>query len=259
MDIEEVEAKIKGSFKGVWIPKDIWMDENLTWMEKCLWAEIHFLEEDDIGGCYASNEYLAKIFNSSKSAMANMISKLRNLGYLVNVKFNGRQRIIKTAVTYKLNQTSLISEPCLHREVNIDTNKGSNKDIPPKSPKGEEGSYKSKTKFTEDSEQMKFAKWFYETFVPKMKVSDTILNDWADVYDKLIRIDGYTKEEIVHICKTVREDDFWCNNFFSPMKLRKNNKDGIKYMEFFIQKFGKNKGSKVQSTKSPTLPKNIIG
>jgi len=33
-------------FKGVWIPKDIWLSENLSLMEKVLFVEIHSLDNE---------------------------------------------------------------------------------------------------------------------------------------------------------------------------------------------------------------------
>ena len=38
----------------------------------------------------------------------------------------------------------------------------------------------------------------------------------------------------------VRSDDFWKNNFLTILKLRKKNKDGLKYINLFEAKFGKN-------------------
>ena len=39
-------------FKGIWIPKEIWLSEQLSLMEKVLFVEIHSLDNED--GCYAS-------------------------------------------------------------------------------------------------------------------------------------------------------------------------------------------------------------
>lgn len=92
------------AFKGVWIPKEIWDDERLTWMEKCLLAEINVLDNGD--GCTASNRYLAEKFNSSPASMANIITKLRGLGLIKTMKFNGRIRTmqVKAASTARLRQ-----------------------------------------------------------------------------------------------------------------------------------------------------------
>ena len=48
------------AFKGVWIPAEIWLNENLTVMEKVLYAEI-----DSFCGkgkaCFCSNTHFAKL------------------------------------------------------------------------------------------------------------------------------------------------------------------------------------------------------
>ena len=49
-------------FKGVWIPKDVWLDHNLSWMEKLLLVEIDSLDAEK--GCFASNGYFGEFFNS---------------------------------------------------------------------------------------------------------------------------------------------------------------------------------------------------
>lgn len=83
----------KKQFKGVWIPAEIWEDANLTWQDKCLLAEIHSLSGEE--GCYASNAYLASKFGLSEKRMANKLTELRNAGYVITVKFDGRQRWLR--------------------------------------------------------------------------------------------------------------------------------------------------------------------
>lgn len=98
----------KYEFRGVWIPKEVWEDVKLTWMEKCLAAEIDAL--DNGGGCFASNEYLANKFGSTAASIANQISKLRTEGYVETLSFNGRTRKlrvtwgVKAALTVGLRQ-----------------------------------------------------------------------------------------------------------------------------------------------------------
>lgn len=68
------------SFKGVWIPKEIWLDESLGWSEKLLLVEISSLDNEE--GCWATNEYFAEFFNLSKDRISKLISSLKNKGYL---------------------------------------------------------------------------------------------------------------------------------------------------------------------------------
>ena len=50
-------------FKGVWIPREIWLSEELSLMEKILFVEIHSLDNER--GCFASNQYFADFFGMS--------------------------------------------------------------------------------------------------------------------------------------------------------------------------------------------------
>ena len=69
-------------FKGVWIPKEIWLDKNLTWMEKLLLVEIDSLDAKD--GCFASNDYFAKFFKLSKTRISDLIGQLISKGYITS-------------------------------------------------------------------------------------------------------------------------------------------------------------------------------
>jgi hypothetical protein len=71
-------------FKGVWIPAELWLDKNLTWTEKCLIAEIESLSTKD-KPCFATNEYLGKMFNVSERTIHNMLTELRKKGWIKNV------------------------------------------------------------------------------------------------------------------------------------------------------------------------------
>lgn len=73
---------------------------------------------------------------------------------------------------------------------------------------------------------------------------------YHDCCDKLFRIDGYSEEEIRKAINKGRYSDFWAKNFLSFDKLRKANKDGIKYIEVFLMI--KERKSKSNSTDVPT-------
>src|SRR5512145_1551891 len=51
-------------FKGVWIPREIWLSPTLSLMEKVLFVEIHSLDNER--GCYASNRHFAAFFGVSE-------------------------------------------------------------------------------------------------------------------------------------------------------------------------------------------------
>lgn len=84
-------------FKGVWIPAEVWEDENLTWQQKMLWAIVSSLGRASLP-CFASNDWLAQRLQSTPGSVAAQLSKLRELGYIKDVKFDGRRREILAVV-----------------------------------------------------------------------------------------------------------------------------------------------------------------
>jgi len=95
--------ELSRDFKGIWIPKEIWLNKNLSLTEKCLLVEIDSLDQNG-KGCFASNEYLAEFISVSKSRCACIISRLRKDGFIIDVSFDGRTRRIALAERYKVSQ-----------------------------------------------------------------------------------------------------------------------------------------------------------
>ena len=63
-----------------------------------------------------------------------------------------------------------------------------------------------------------------------------ILKSWVDSIVKLHRIDGEDYSDIKKVIEWVTNDPFWRTNCLSPAKLRRLNKDGIKYFDVFAYK-----------------------
>ena len=78
-----------------------------------------------------------------------------------------------------------------------------------------------------------FVELFPEKNRPKTK---TNINRWLDILDKIHRIDKYDLRKVYLRCKELRNDPFWEINFLSLVKLRNYNKDGIKYIDYFMYK-----------------------
>lgn len=87
---------VNRDFKGVWIPKHIWLDSQLTMIEKGILTEIDSLDMGE-DGCWASNEYLAKFCQCSECKVSLAITKLAKLGYIRVESFDGRRRKIKSS------------------------------------------------------------------------------------------------------------------------------------------------------------------
>ncbi len=88
------QTLIPRDFKGIWTPKEVWLDRRLNYFEKMLLSEIHSLNGEK--GCYASNEYLCQFFNERERKIQDGLAKLKSLGYVFIESFDGRTRIMRT-------------------------------------------------------------------------------------------------------------------------------------------------------------------
>ena len=97
-------TELNRAFKGIWIPKEIWLNKDLTVMEKLFLVEIDSLDNDK--GCYASNKYFAEFFGISKGRCSQIINSL-NEKQLISIEYfyegkEVKKRTIK--VVNKLNR-----------------------------------------------------------------------------------------------------------------------------------------------------------
>ena len=119
-------------FKGVWIPKEIWLNTDLSIIEKVLLVEIDSLDNSD-RGCFASNDYLANFVQLSEGRVANIISDLKKRKFIIQVFFDGRNRglrISKSESSFnenvKADYTKTTKQRTRKREHNNTENKTSN-------------------------------------------------------------------------------------------------------------------------------------
>lgn len=68
-------------FKGIWLPKELWFLDDLNLTEKVLLSVINSLTDAD-NGCFANNEYFAKLLGLSKGRISKIINALVKRGYL---------------------------------------------------------------------------------------------------------------------------------------------------------------------------------
>ena len=85
---------MKREFKGVWIPAEIWLNENLTIMEKLFLVEIDSLNGEK--GCYASNEHFSNFFSLSKNRCSEIIKALEAKGLItIEYEYEEKKKVIK--------------------------------------------------------------------------------------------------------------------------------------------------------------------
>ena len=70
--------------KGLWIPAEILLNEDLSDKEKIILSMILYLSEET-KSCFASNKYIANIVNVTHERVSKIISSLKDKGY-VSVK-----------------------------------------------------------------------------------------------------------------------------------------------------------------------------
>ena len=82
-------------FKGVWFPREVWLDTRLSALDKIILLEIDSLDNEETG-CFASNEYLADFCQCSVRKITDSISLLTKLEYIYVESFNGRNRVLRS-------------------------------------------------------------------------------------------------------------------------------------------------------------------
>lgn len=67
-------------FKGVWIPREIWLDPALTIHEKVMLVEIDSLDNEN--GCYARNQHFCEFLGVTERRVQTLIKGLKDKGLI---------------------------------------------------------------------------------------------------------------------------------------------------------------------------------
>jgi len=207
-------------FEGIFIPKAVWEDRNLSMNEKGLLMEINSLDATE-AHCYASNAYLANFLGCSEDTVSRGVKKLFELGYLsIGMKktHTGSARIIVSRLDDPLRKLPTPSpqkadtpSPQFAVHSIRSTLKGSKKD---------------REEYPQDSHPLILATLLMtehrktdEKFLIG-KERET-LQRWASDIDKLIRLDKRTPDEIRRVILWCQSPGcFWVSNILSGAKLR---------------------------------------
>lgn len=126
-------------FKGIWIPREVWLDSKLNALDKVIFAEIDSFSSNG-KVCFQNNATIAEFCQCSESKVSKTVSKLIDLGYIRCVSFDGRKRYLQSCL---VNFTTLDSKKSEAAEQNLlfppNTNKPTSKSTvtPYNPPKGE--------------------------------------------------------------------------------------------------------------------------
>ena len=80
-------------FKGIWIPKEIWLNKDLTFQEKIILVEIDSYDDAQVG-CFATNKHFVNNFGINSSRISQIIQSLQRKNYItITYDFNGKEII----------------------------------------------------------------------------------------------------------------------------------------------------------------------
>lgn len=86
------------NFKGVWIPREIWLSGDLSLIEKCLLVEIDSLSSLE-KGCFASNAYFSEFLGVSVPTITRAIKSLSDKNIIESKTIKNRDKKGKVAST----------------------------------------------------------------------------------------------------------------------------------------------------------------
>ena len=220
------------------IPAEVRYAKNLKANEKLMYGELTALANEK-GYCYASNEYFANLYGCSKNTVSKWISNLSKNKFL-------RLKMIYEKGTKNIKERRIyISNLYDKKDIGIAENGDT--------PIGQKGEViyinnninnikKNNVQnvkaplFTEITEKAfpHFISLFPLNYRPKTKAQK---NKWLECLDKIKRIDKYNLRDVYNVAKDLRNDQFWSKNFLSILKLRNTDKNGIKYIDRFMEDY----------------------
>lgn len=200
-------------FKGIWIPKEVWLSDALTMQEKLFYVEIDSLDNED--GCFASNAHFAEFFDVSKGRCTQIVKSLESKKLItINLEYKGKQvvrRLIR--VVNKLNTP--LSNP---KHPYLENDEGNNTSL---NNTTNNTSIVTTSKSYEDS--LEIAEYLFSKIITiNSSFKKPNFEVWAKDIDKAIRIDNRSKEELINCINWVytKQGEFWQRNILSGNKLR---------------------------------------
>ncbi|QDP47663.1 MAG: hypothetical protein Tp123DCM300541_18 [Prokaryotic dsDNA virus sp.] len=192
-------------------------------------------------------DVIKKTFNVSNHTIRKQIKELENSKFLSKIpirnagKFGGfSYYIANPTMLKKPNPVNLIRSQSLSNIINNTNNNinntsnntnTSNINNNINNNNNNSGKFKDENLFSEINKNMEhFMALFPKKYWP---ISEQEKTKWIDCIYKAVTIDKYKLKELYVIIKKIRTDNFWSVNFLTILKIRKKNKDGIKYIDFF--------------------------
>lgn len=103
-------------FKGIWIPKEVWLNKDLKLIEKLFLVEIDSLNNEK--GCWASNKYFGEFFGVSKGRCSQVINSLQEKGFIL-IKYEYVGKEIKSRTIRVVKKLNRVFNKCVGGSKNI--------------------------------------------------------------------------------------------------------------------------------------------
>jgi len=175
--------------------------------------------------------FITNHFKNGRDAVRSAIAELEQLGYLQREQLRQNGKIV--AYNYILKDAPAPEKPSTEKPspenpIQSNTSIYSNKDITTYTKRNTS----TKSENVEKSYQH-FVQLFPKRYRPKTPAT---IEKWKVCLDRIERIDGYDLRKVYEVCKQLRQDSFWSENFLSVLKLRNNDKNGIRYVDRFMER-----------------------
>ena len=237
------------------IPANVRYDKNLKANEKLLYGEITSLTHST-GKCFASNDYFARLYDTSKETVSRWISNLARLGY-INVEI-----VYKENTKQIINRYIQINQEGIDKKINspIDEKvKDNNTSINNKINKENVPSTRNELSQSE-IDATTIAKYLFSTIT---SVNASFKGDWSKWVKDIelaIRLDKRTKDELINCINWIynsKKGEFWISNILSGKKLRE--KYDVIVLQIINDKTSSQSSGNGSKTAKVFVPNNLIG
>lgn len=178
--------------------------------------------------------FITNHFKNGRDAVRSAIAELEQLGYLQREQLRQNGKIV--AYNYILKDTPATGKPSTEKpstgkpspEIPIQSNTITSISINNTNKRNTS----TKSENVEKAYQH-FVQLFPKRYRPKTPAA---IEKWKVCLDRIERIDGYDLRKVYEVCEQLRQDSFWSENFLSVLKLRNSDKNGIRYVDRFMER-----------------------
>jgi len=175
--------------------------------------------------------FITNHFKNGRDAIRSAIAELEQLGYLHREQLRQNGKIV--AYNYILKDAPAPEKPStgkpspenpIQSNTSIYTIKNNS-------------TYTKRNNSTKSENVEKAYQHFVQLFPKRYRPkTPAAIEKWKVCLDRIERIDGYDLRKVYEVCRQLRQDQFWSENFLSVLKLRNSDKNGVRYVDRFMER-----------------------